>query len=369
MMSQTTKKIRVCCLCETWESGGIEAFLFNVISHMDRTGLEIDIVAAKLGESIFTVPLKESGIQFYQLSGSPRRVRENQKRFRRLLEERKYEVVHLNAYQALSLAYLRQAQKAEVPVRIAHSHNTQLRKSLTKPLKLGLHCWARKHYKDVMAYRWACSKEAAAFLFGPADNWYFIPNGIDIGRFRFNSEVRRKVRGELGLNGKLVVGNVGRLCYQKNQQFLLDIFQVLYRLHPESILLLVGEGEDRPKLEQKAKMMKLEKNVIFYGTTGEVERLLWAMDVFLFPSRFEGFGIVGVEAQAAGLPVICSENIPKEMLVTGKALELSAGAKAWAEAALRIQEHSITANDVVSEAGFDIGVVTNVVKEMWEIRA
>lgn len=360
---------RVCVLCETWRSGGIEAFLSNVIRSMDRTGLEIDVVCAKLGRSVFTAPLEELGVHFRQLSGSTRKVGENRREFQKLLEERRYDVVYLNAYQALSLAYLALAREAGVPVRIAHSHNTALRKSLTRPLKLALHRWAKKKYADAMTCRWTCSRAAAEFLFGDAENWQFIPNGIDTERFRFDAEERERVRKELGLEGRSVIGNVGRLCYQKNQEFLLDIFKEVITQRPESVLLLVGEGEDKPRLEEKTKALGLEDNVVFYGATHEVERLYWAMDVFVLPSRFEGLPVTGIEAQAAGLPCFFSDSITEECRIRERTrfLPLMAPAGEWAEEIVKAQilaDRTAAAEEAAS-AGFDVRLVAETVKKAW----
>ena len=360
---------RVCIFCENWESGGIEAFLTNVIRAMDPAGLKIDIVCAKLGRSIFTAQLMERNVGFYQLSGSVRRVGENWRLLQKFLKKRQYDVLYVNAYQSLSLGCLRLAEESGISVRIAHSHNTALRKSLTQPLKLVLHCWARKNYSDVMTCRWACSKAAAKFLFGETDDWHFIPNGIDVSRFRFDPEEREKSRKELGLDGKMAIGNIGRLCYQKNQEFLLDVFREVLVLCPESALLLVGEGEDRPKLLEKAKALGVKDSVIFCGATDKVERLYWAMDVFVFPSRFEGLGIAAVEAQAAGLPVICSEHIPREAWVTDQVtqLSLSVGSNAWAEAIRKAKAppDRTAAAEMVSAAGYEIKTVAKKLKEAW----
>ena len=360
---------RICVFCETWESGGIEAFLCNAICHMDLAGLEIDIVAARLGESIFTPALKERGVRFLPLSGSTRKLAENHRRFSALLAQQQYDVVHLNAYQALSLCYLALAQKAGVPVRIAHSHNTELRKSPGRPLKLALHRWARRAYGDVMTHRWACSASAARFLFGDTPEWTFVPNGIDVERFRFAPAARARVRGELGLEGKLVIGNVGRLCYQKNQDFLLEVFQTLQRQCPESALLLVGEGEDRPALREKAKKLGLEKAAIFYGLSGHVEELFWAMDVFVMPSRFEGLPVTAVEAQCAGLPCLFADTLTREVRL-GEAvryLPLTAPAGEWAEALLtaEVRRDRATGAEAVREAGFDISGVSRRIKEFY----
>lgn len=363
---------RVCILCESWESGGIEAFLCNVISHMDRSELEIDIVVARFGKSIFTKPLQELGIQFYQLSGSTQRIWQNYKLFQKLLSERRYDVMHLNACQGLSLTYLKLAQKMGVPVRIAHSHNTALRVSLTKSLKLVIHNWAKTRYTKEATDLWACSKSAAEFLFSKREldkrGYTFIPNGIDTERFRFNSEMREITRAKLQLEGKFVIGNVGRLCFQKNQVFLLEVFREVLESESESILLLVGDGKDKEKLKKKAAQLGIHDKVIFYETTNQIESLYWAMDVFVFPSRFEGLGIAVVEAQAAGLPVLCSEMIPQEAIITNQImqLELSAGTKKWAEKLLKMDcSEQISGAAKVVKAGFDVQAVAGKIEAKW----
>lgn len=356
----------ICCLCERWESGGIESFLYNVLTQIDLTQLQVDIVAASLGESVFTKPLRELGVCFFELSGSQRKVAENYRRFRLLLRERRWDVLHLNAFQGLSLYYLRLAKQAGVPVRLAHSHNTALRKSLTRPLKLAVHRWARKRYTADATSLWACSHDAAEFLFSPRDlkekGFQFIPNGIDTERFRFDPAVRERVRAELGLDGKLVIGNIGRLCDQKNQDFLLDVFAGVLKQRPESRLLLVGEGEARPQLERKAQKLEAAGKVIFYGVSDHVERLLWAMDVFAFPSRFEGLGIAAIEAQAAGLPVLCSEHIPPEAEATGLFRRLPLEAERWADCLLEMPGRVPGAVDV---SGFDVRTVAETIRKKW----
>lgn len=359
---------RVCILCEAWESGGIESFLCNTLLTMDRSELEIDIVAAQIRDSVFTEALKNAGVRFQELFGTLRSP-QNARLFSALLAERHYDVVHLNAYQALSLQYLKLAQEAGVPIRIAHSHNTELRDSSTRILKLAIHNWAKRAYGNVMTHRWACSAPAARFLFGETSEWAFIPNGINVERFRFDPAGREEVRTELKLEGKLVVGNVGRLCWQKNQAFLLDVFKEVQQQCHASALLLVGEGEARGELEAKARALGIENCVIFYGTTDRVERLYWAMDVFAFPSRFEGLGIAAVEAQAAGLPVICSDGVPSETMITewARKLSRSAGAGSWAAAVQNMKNpgNRAASADAVSATGFDVAVVAKEIRNLW----
>lgn len=363
----------MCCFCEKWESGGIESFLHNVIRQMDLSRLEIDIVAAQMCESVFTADLKEKGVHFYELSGSQRKLGQNHKMFKQLLKERQYDVVHLHIFQGLSLYYAYLAKKAGVPVRIAHSHNTALRQSRTRWLKMLIHnsakCFLAKNATDF----WACSRPAAEFMFPQSvlekKKYEFIPNGIDIGRFRFDNELRAKIRKDLDIENKFVIGNVGRLCYQKNQEFLLEVFAKFQSARPDSVLLLVGEGELKADLRQKAEKLSIADKVIFYGVTDKVEQLLWAMDVFVFPSRFEGLGIAVVEAQATGLSVVCSDNVPNEAVVTDlvQKIKLSAGMDSWTEEILHSQNYAdrLEANTQVQKSGFAVGDVSRRVEKTY----
>lgn len=360
------KKIRICYFCETWESGGIESFLYNILTRLDLTHVQVDIVTASLGKSVFTEPLRQRGIQFYELSGKQRSILKNYRMFVELMRTKRYDLVHLNIFHGVSLYYAHLAKRSGIPVRIAHSHNTTLRHSAGKPLKLLLHNVAKGAFTNRATELWACSGAAADFLFPrkilKSQGYRFIPNGIEAERFRFDPNVRKQVRADLGLEGKFVIGNVGRLCNQKNQDFLLEVFAHIQCKKLESRLLLVGEGGMLEALTEKARRLGIADSVIFYGVSPHVERLLCAMDVFAFPSRFEGLGIAAVEAQAAGLPVISSECVPNEACVTPllQRLALNAEPAQWAEALLSKESEHIEREayaSAVQYAGFDIADV------------
>ena len=362
---------RICCFCERWESGGIESFLHNVLSRMDFSRLEVDLVAAQMGNSIFTQPLQKLGVRFIELSGNQRNLPENRRRFRALLKERHYDVLHLNVFHGLSLAYLHIAKQEGVAVRIAHSHNTALRSSRTRPLKLAIHQCARVRYARDATDLWACSREAAGFLFSEAElrkrDAQFIPNGIDLMGFRCDTDARGALRAKLKLDGQFVIGNVGRLCYQKNQAFLLEAFAQVIRRRPESCLLLVGAGEEEARLKEETYRLGVSERVIFYGNSNHVKHLLWAMDVFAFPSRFEGLPVALVEAQAAGLPVVCSEKICKEARIAPHVCEvpLSDGPVRWAEHLLEMTMGMSENTDVLRSAGFDIDDVSRQIEDSY----
>jgi len=365
---------RICCFCEKWESGGIESFLHNILTRMDLSRMEVDIVASELCASVFTGDLARHGVKFYELSGNPRRLWQNREMFRKLLKERKYDVIHLNIYQGLSLYYARLAKNADVSVRIAHSHNTALRRSGTRWLKQRLHRCARKRFAGCVTDFWACSKPAAEFMF---PRWILaergvrlIPNGIDIERFRFDADARTEVRRELNVESKFVIGNVGRLCGQKNQDFLLEIFAALCERRSESVLILVGEGGLKTALRAKAERLGIANKVIFYGVTAQVERLLWAMDLFVMPSCFEGLGIVAIEAQAAGLPCILSDAIPREAQIMHDTtfISLHSGVKPWLDAVEGVASKKLDRRagaDKVAQVGFAVEDVARRIENFY----
>ena len=367
------EKVRVCCFCERWESGGIESFLCNVLCHMDLSDLEVDIVVAQMENSLFTAALTAHGIRFYELSGRQNGVLENYCLFRKLLKERQYDVVHLNVFHGLSLYYGCLAQQAGVPVRIAHSHNSALRKSWARPLKLLIHHISRELFAPCITDLWACSGMAAEFLFSKKalenKKFHFIPNGINIDRFRFNANIREKVREELGVRDKYVIGNIGRLCYQKNQEFLIEIFVEILRRKPESCLLLVGAGEAEPMLRKRTEELGVAGASIFYGTSARVEQLMWAMDVFVLPSRFEGLPVTAIEAQASGLPCVFSDAVTRECRICGSAqfVSLLEPADVWAEKISHLsgcgsREDAATA---AQQAGFSIVDVALRIKKSY----
>ncbi len=364
---------RVLVYCDAWGSGGIESFLNSLLLHMDRSGLEIEIVASELRDSVFTEGLERAGIRFRELSGKQRDLLRNGRLFRRMLAERPYDVLHLNIFHGLSMRFAAMARRAGVPARIVHSHGAGLRKSGTRALKLLLHRCGKALWAPAATDFWACSLPAAAFLFPKtvvsSGRFRRIPDGIDTERFRFRPRDRQSVRQELGLEGCFTVGFVGRLSPEKNPLFLLSVLARLSERCENARLLVAGDGELRLRMEGDAKALGLDRKVCFTGASSHVERLLSAMDVFLFPSLMEGLGIAAVEAQASGLPVVCSDRVPEEAKVTEEfyPLSLEDGPERWAETILSLPpaEDRSRAADRVRQAGFDVSDTAGLVRTAY----
>lgn len=360
------KEMKVCCFCEKWGSGGIESFLVNAYEHMDRSQVSIEIVTMKQESSFFLQRLKNLNILLIPLSTSVRSLFYNHACFRRLLKEKNYDAVHLNIYHGLSLLYAWDAKRAGVPVRIAHAHGSSLRKSFLRPVKLLLHEISKHLFSSSCTKKIACSTQAAEFLFSKQTEVQIISNGIDISRFW--SEKPRDTKLLPEYEGRLILCTVGRLCSEKNQTFLLDVMSELVKQRPDVLLVLVGEGELRQNLMEKAKQLKLTPNVLFYGVSHDIPFLLMEANVFVLPSLFEGLGIAAIEAQASGMPTLCSDGVPLEAIPTplGMRLPLEAGPKAWADKIMELSLQSrMDVRKNLIDAGYSIETVASQIKRLY----
>ncbi|MDV3427266.1 MAG: glycosyltransferase family 1 protein, partial [Bacillota bacterium] len=245
-----------------------------------------------------------------------------------------YEIVHSHTLFNSGFV-MKIAAENGVKCRITHSHTTQNKVNSSMILKI---------YEKVMRYLIikysthyaACSKAAGNYLFGEElfrREGIIIKNGIDAEKFKFNNDIRRIIRKDLNISDCFVIGYVGHLAAVKNLDFLLDVFKQIHMVNPSSVLLLAGDGNERIKLENKIKEFNLEANVIMTGNIVNVNEMLSAMDVFVFPSLFGGLGTALIEAQANGLPCIVSDSIPDDAIITDliKTISLNNDIKLWAD--------------------------------------
>jgi glycosyltransferase involved in cell wall biosynthesis len=257
----------------------------------------VDIVESCGGE-VFALNNNPSGHQRFLYGKS----------FKRFLQGRHYDVVHIHSGSTLNLEKLSRIARAVYPSAkiIVHSHCAAPHIGAKQKFIRRMGSLGMVHSVDDF---FACSQPAGLSRFDPEiiPSFQVINNGIDSKAYAFDPASRAAVRKSYGIDSEtVVVGNVGRLAYEKNQSLLLHVFKVFHSTHPESVLLLVGDGPERENLKRLAVELDLENYVIFAGTTNDVPAYLSAMDVFVFPSIFEGFGMAPLEAIAAGLPVVMS---------------------------------------------------------------
>ena len=357
-MAKKKEPIRIAHIVGKWLGGGVEAVIMNYYSHIDRDKVQFDLICdndstdipyeeiEKLGGKVILIPPYQKVFKYI-------------KELKRVLKEGEYKIVHSHI-NTLSVFPLYAAKKAGVPVRIAHSHSTTNKKEWKKNLmKLALRPFAKTFATDYFA----CSELAGRWLFGDKTfdegKVYVLNNAIDLDKFKYDEKIRKEKRKELKIkDDTIVIGHIGRFVEQKNHRGLIDIFNEIHKINNNTILLLAGQGPLMEEMKEKVKSLDLEKNVKFLGQRSDANELYQAFDVFLLPSLYEGLPVVGVEAQAAGLLCILSDDMTKEtkVLETTEFLSLSATPTVWANILLQSLEkykRKDTLNEITKN-GFNI---------------
>ncbi len=216
--------------------------------------------------------------------------------------------------------------------------------------------------------RFACSKAAGIFLFGRNKAFRIVPNAIDLSRFDAALSCRQETRNALGVEeDEILLGHIGRFAEQKNHRFLIAVFEDFCRIHPRAKLLCIGDGDLEGEIRGMVSKAGLNEKVIFVGRKKDVVPFLEAMDVFVFPSLYEGLGIVAIEAQAVGLPVFASVHVPEEANLTGLCtfLELE-DVRQWSNAIL--ESISVRRQSRIPEIrakGYDIAEAAGLLQEYY----
>ncbi len=356
--------------------GGVESFLMAYYRKLDRERVQFDFLCNNKTVA-YENEITALGGQVYKIcarSENPVRYKKELAQFFRKHAEQ-YCAIWVNVCSLANIDYLKAAKKHGIKTRIIHSHNAQ---NMDSALRGVLHKINRLFISRYATDFWACTRLAADWFYSKklqsSPRYREMKNAIDCEAFAFSQAARCEVRAELSLSQNLVIGNVGRLHYQKNQHFLLEIFQALLQKRPQARLMLVGGGEDEPALRQKAKTLGIYDKVLFLGVRDDVARLMSAMDIFLLPSRFEGLGIVLIEAQAAGLISFTSDEVvPRDAAVTDllEFIKLSEDAAAWAEKILK-KADSLSRPDTLSEitaAGYNINTQIASLQNFFETEA
>lgn len=333
--------------------GGLETFIMNYYRKIDRSKVQFDFLVHREFEADYDCEIQKLGGRIYRLPRlnpfSPVYLSKLDAFF---TEHKEYKIVHshLDCMAGIPLKY---AKKHGVPVRIAHSHSS----NQTKDWKYLLKLIFKRNIVRYATNLFACGRDAGQWMFA-TDNFQIIPNAIDSEKYVFDPIVRAEVRKELGIDEhSFVVGHVGRFAPPKNHAFLIDILSDVVLQRKDAVAILVGDGVLKVDIQQMVDARGLSENVIFTGVRADVHRLLQAMDVFVFPSVYEGLPVSLVEAQAAGLPCLISDKVPLECKKTDLVtqLPLEAGTQVWAKTVIETQSVP-RANTLhaIRDSGFDI---------------
>lgn len=355
--------IRVLQIIGIVAGGGVEAVIMNYYENVDRSKVQFDFIVHDDNKIDITQKVEAMGGKVYKVTPYYKNPIAFTYEIYKVIKKFHYRIVHSNM-NTLSAFSLFAAWAAGVPIRILHNHSTsspgETKRNIMKFILRPLARLFANHYL-------ACSRFAGDWMYGQkmmdSGKVTVINNAIDLKKYAFNLKKRKVLRKKLGVADEFVVGHVGRFMYQKNHDFLIDIFAEAHRKIPQMVLLLIGDGPLREGIEEKVRGLNLIENVRFLGVRDDVQDLYNAMDLFILPSHYEGLGMVGVEAQANGLNVLASTAVPDEMKFTNLVQfeDLKNDTSKWSDRIIQIYyNYHMTRNNrgapIFNQSKFDISV-------------
>lgn len=348
---------------------GTAVALMNYYQELIEHGWRIDFLVLKIFECEWLNKVKADGNNIYELPKENKYSYKVSRKIRSIIKEGKYDIVHVNMPGHVGFETLKMARQYGIGKRIFHAHNPRNNLNLKTVISTKVYDYLLQREATELV---ACSKSAGNSRFGNKD-FQVLKNVIDTDRFVYRLEDRRYIREKLHIEKKVVRWSGGTFCSSENPEFLLECFAEYNKLNKESVLLWIGDGELQEKIQDRAKNMGLKGACLFVGRKNNIEKWYSAMDLFLLPSKFEGMGIVFLEAQCTGLPCFGSTNVPIETEVTElmHRISLKQEANYWATAMKKVTDMSGDRRSRASEfinAGYTHEATKSDLLNMYEKR-
>lgn len=329
---------------------GITSVIMNYYRKMDKSDLQMDFITINKIDDSYQEEFNKNNSRIYFIERKKNTFKYLLE-LRKILINNKYDIVHIHGNSATMALETVISKIAKVPVRIIHSHNTTCKYKLAHNI---LYPVLEKTY----THGFACGEEAGRWLFKD-NNFKIIKNGIDLEKFIYNESDREIYRNKINSGERIVLGNIGNFVYQKNHQFLIEVFNDLLKRNKDYLLLLIGEGELMGDIKKRAKELGIYENIVFIGKTTEVDKYLQAIDIFVLPSHFEGLPVVLIEAQALGLKCLASDKVSKDSNITGLVDFLPIdNTNIWVESILEFKKNrkpiEVLSHDKIKTKGYDI---------------
>lgn len=310
------KKIKIMHFVSGLKCGGVEEMLYNYCKFLNHDKYDFVIVFQHEPVQTCIAKVESIGCTTVRITGRDESLIRNIKDSLKIINREKPSIVHAHM-NLMNFCALYAAKKNGVKVRISHSHIAERNRGVVIQLAKEFFKYLCIRYSTAL---FSCGEEAGIFLYGKkrleSGKVKLVENAIDLEKFNIDPKLKMEIKKDLGLNENFVVGHVGRFSNQKNHTRLLDIFKRILDIKRNAILLLVGTGELESVVRIKAQSLGILNKVIFYGTTQEMNKIYSLMDVFVFPSLYEGFPVVSVEIQAANVPAVFSSAITPTCKIT-----------------------------------------------------
>ncbi|WP_203332299.1 glycosyltransferase family 1 protein [Planococcus beigongshangi] len=343
---------------------GITNVILNYYRALDKSGMHIDFAFPNEIRKDLREELEAGGSVIHRIKGRKKKPLTYMNKLTKLIKENKYDIVHAHGNSCTLALETYAAYRGGAKVRIPHSHNS------TSNFKFA-HWTLRRLFHATYTHGFACGKLAGEWLYG-GKPFEIINNAIFLDDFKYNAEVRKEYRNKYHFAGKKVVGHIGHFTFQKNQDYLVEIFKSLVMKDPDYRLLLIGDGGLKSEVEKKVQDLGLADKVVFTGKSMEIPELLQAMDIMVMPSRFEGMPLTLVEAQAACLPCLISDEISREAEITSlvKFSSLKSSPENWAKQILEMsivdrEELKSVIVEQINNKGYNIVVNSEKMKALY----
>lgn len=366
-------KIKILHMTPPNINNGVYRYIFNHMRYMDMQKYQFAFLTKGAAELKLTKEYQEYGFAVYMLQNTQRNNREELRKEIVSVLSRGYDVIHLHT--SSWRGFLIEQIAVEMGIRkvIVHSHSSGIDVADDTERKKQME--EHKKYRDQFSMEYAtdvcaCSALAADWLFGsriPRKQIQILPNAIDVERYRFNPKKRQEIRRFLNLENRIVIGNVGRYSYQKNQEFLVRAFAQAHVRNTSLFLLCMGEGKQLKHLVELIKQLNIEDSVLCMEWQENVEDYLQAMDTFCLPSKFEGLPISAIEAQAAGVRCLISDTVTREIQITDLVKFLPLKEVYWIEelAESEIDRYRDRQDEEIARAGYDIRIAAERLEELY----
>lgn len=350
--------IRIAVVMGQMHSGGKKNLVMEYYQNIDRDKVQFDFICDSDSNSIPEELINKLGGKVYRIAPY-QKLFPHMSQLYKILKNNNYKIVH-SYNNTLNVISMIPAKLAGVPVRISESISMAHKSDKKTVLKNILKPMSRLFVTDYLANGDECGKWQFGEKLYNAGKVRIFKTVVDSEFNDFDPEVRKKTREEYNISDNFVVGHIGRLTAQKNTLFLIDIFNELLKIRPESRLLLIGDGDLREQMLERIKGYGIEDSILYLGRREDIQQFYNAMDVFLLPSLYEGLPVVGVESQCSGLPVYFSTEIPVESSACddlGIFISLEKNAAQWAaeiaESSVKLVPERRSRRKEIIASGFD----------------